>query len=355
MEVTDLARVTRVARRVRAGVPLGKVLVTGGAGFLGRFVSEAMAKAGWQVTVLDDLSSQSSTFDCASLRHPSIRTIEGSVLDAEVIGPLVAEHPVVVHFASIVGVEETISKPVATSRNLVGTLNITEALTPEHTVLFSSSADVYGMHSQIHDHGMREDDRVVFEHAGVNRWVYPKVKALEENLLLHSGAAAAIIRVFNSYGAEMDVPQARRVIPNFIARILAGQPLQISGDGQQKRSFCYFVDTLEGVMLALEAAVKHGPGYRETFNIGHPHPMTITELAHVLMGLALELGIVREPLPIEHEHNAMYTQSFDDTWSRVPDIGRAKARLGFAPQVPLGVGLRMALQTSRLRAEGLEA
>lgn len=319
-----------------------RVLITGGAGFLGRHLAAALADNGWSVTVLDDLSCLNSTFDCPQLQHSAIECIQGTIADAPLIQELVAAHPVVVHFASVVGVEETISKPIETIRNLAGTLNLVDALTPEHIVLFGSSADVYGMHSILYERAMHEDDLVVFESASVNRWVYPKVKALEEKLVEASPAVSITIRIFNSYGFDMDYPLPKRVVPQFVKQILDGQPLQISGDGRQARSFCFYEDTVSGISLALQHALEQKPPYHQTFNIGHTEAVSVLELAHLMNELAVELGILDSPLPLLAEAE-LYSQAFTDSWSRAPDISRAHALLGFQPTINLRDGLRKVL------------
>src|SRR5262245_34549698 len=161
-----------------------RVLLTGGAGFLGRHVARSLAMAGESVTVLDDLSCSNSSFDCPELEHAAIRCIAGSTLDAPLVRDRVRRHDAVLHLASVGGDAETICHPIETMRNLEGTMNVVQALTPSQVVLFTSSADVYGLHSHLYDRPMREDDMQVFEHSAVNRWVYPKIKALEENLVL---------------------------------------------------------------------------------------------------------------------------------------------------------------------------
>ena len=206
---------------------LGDVVITGGAGFLGRYLAKSLATSGLRVTVLDDLSCSNSTFDCPELQHERIRCVKGSVFNRRLVNKLVAEHKTVVHLASVVGVEETISHSKRTVENLKGTLNVVGALSPEHVTLFTSSADVYGAHSHFYDRAMREDDYFLFQSAKVNRWVYPHVKALEENLITNSIARSVVIRVFNTYGPAMDFPAPKRVIPHFIDRVLSRQPLRL--------------------------------------------------------------------------------------------------------------------------------
>jgi nucleoside-diphosphate-sugar epimerase len=305
-------------------------------------LANALAASGTRVTVLDDLSCSNSTFDCADLQHERIRCVRGSVFDRGLVNGLVAQNRTVVHFASVVGVEETISHIKRTVENLNGTLNVVGALSPEHVALFASSADVYGAHSHLYDHAMREEDYFLFQNAAVNRWVYPHVKALEENLITNSVARSVVIRVFNTYGPAMDFPAPKRVIPHFIDRVLSGQPLRLSGDGSQRRSFCYVDDMIRGMVLALAYTASQAPAFSQCFNLGSPDPITMRELANKIVGVALEVGLLDEPCPIR-PHAFHYSQSFDDTWSRVPDITRSKTVLGFSPSVFLAEGLKVTL------------
>jgi UDP-glucose 4-epimerase len=321
---------------------MGEVLITGGAGFLGRYLANGLAASGNSVTVLDDLSCSNSTFDCAELQHERISCVRGSVFNRGLVNSLVAQHRTVVHFASVVGVEETISHIRRTVENLNGTLNVVGALSPEHVALFASSADVYGAHSHFYDRAMREDDYFLFQNAAVNRWVYPHVKALEENLIINSVARSVVIRVFNTYGPAMDFPAPKRVVPHFIDCVLQGQPLKLSGDGSQRRSFCYVQDMIRGMVLALAYTASQGAPFSQCFNLGSPDPMTIRELADTIVDTALQVGLLDEPCPVR-PHAFHYSQSFDDTWSRVPDITRSKDILGFSPSVSLSDGLKVTL------------
>ena len=321
---------------------LGDILITGGAGFLGRYLAKALATCGLKVTVLDNLSCSNSTFDCPELQHEQIRCIRGSVFNRRLLNKLVAEHKTVVHLASVVGVEETISHTKRTVENLKGTLNVVGALSPEHVTLFTSSADVYGAHSHLYNRAMREDDYFVFQNAKVNRWVYPHVKALEENLITNSVARSVVIRVFNTYGPAMDFPAPKRVIPHFIDRVLKGQSLNLSGDGSQHRSFCYVEDMIRGMVLALAYTASQAAPFKQCFNLGTPDSITMRELADKIVATALDVGLLDEPCPIRP--NAFhYSQGFDDSWSRVPDITRAKTMLGFSSSVSLSDGLKVTL------------
>jgi UDP-glucose 4-epimerase len=321
---------------------LGEVLITGGAGFLGRYLAKALATSGLRVTVLDNLSCSNSTFNCPELEHHKIHCIKESVFNRRLVNKLVAKHRTVVHLASVVGVEETISHTEQTVENLNGTLNVVRALSPEHVALFTSSADVYGAHSHYYDRAMREDDYFLFESARVNRWVYPHVKALEENLITNSLARNVVIRVFNTYGPAMDFPIPKRVIPHFINRVLSGQPLTLSGDGSQCRSFCYVEDMIRGMVLALGYAASRSAPFSDCFNLGSPDPITMRELANKIVNIAIELRLLAAPCPIQ-PRAFHYSQKFDDSWNRVPDITRSENILGYRPLVSLSDGLKFTL------------
>jgi nucleoside-diphosphate-sugar epimerase len=223
------------------------VLVTGGAGYLGRHLASALAAAGHPVTVLDSLVARSSDMRAPELRAPGIRRIVGSTRDASLVRDLVHAHPRVLHLASVVGVEETMADTRSTMRNLEGTLHLAEALTSRHAVVFASSADVYGVHSHHYARPMAEDDHEIFEPARVNRWVYGRIKGLEENLLHNCDASSVCVRVFNCYGPGMDFPGGRRIIPRFLENVMDRTPFRISGDGSQRRSYCYVDDMVRGL------------------------------------------------------------------------------------------------------------
>jgi UDP-glucose 4-epimerase len=316
------------------------VLVTGGAGYLGRQLVSVLAAAGHPVTVLDSLAMRSSSVHAPELNAPGIRCIVGSTLDGALVRELVDAHPRVLHLASIVGVENTMADTRSTMRNLEGSMHLTEALTPDHAVVFTSSADVYGVHWHHYHRPMAEDDHEIFEPARVNRWVYGRVKGLEENLVHNSAASSVCVRVFNCYGPGMDYPDGRRIIPRFLENVMERTPFRISGDGSQRRSYCHVDDMVRGLAAALEHAAAQRVA--ETLNLGNPETRSVLETAHAVNEAALEAGLLDHPLPIEL-HSTLYSHAFDDSWSRVPDIARARRVLGYEPTIPFHAGLRHTL------------
>jgi dTDP-glucose 4,6-dehydratase len=252
------------------------------------------------------------------------------VFNRGLVNSLVAQHRTVVHFASVVGVEEAISHIKRTVENLNGTLNVVGALSPEHVALFASSADVYGAHSHFYDRAMREDDYFLFQNAAVNRWVYPHVKALEENLIINSVARSVVIRVFNTYGPAMDFPAPKRVVPHLIDCVLQGQPLKLSGDGSQRRSFCYVDDLLNGIIKLF--SVSHC----EPVNIGNPDEYSILEFARKIISLTgSKSAVTHQPLPV------------DDPKVRCPDVTKASQLLDWKPVTSIEEGLKATIEYFR--------
>jgi UDP-glucose 4-epimerase len=319
-------------------------LITGGAGFLGRHLASALAMRGERVLVLDDLSETNSNFRRDELTHPSIECVLGSTLDASLLRDLLLSVHVVVHFASVVGVERTISEPIETTRNIVGRLNIVAGLNENHVAIFGSSADVYGMRSLTHNVAMREDDPVLFEHSLVNRWIYPKVKSLEESLLCNTAARTVVIRFFNTYGPFMDWPKPKRVIPEFLHALLCGQPMRVSGDGTQIRCFCHYSDTVRGIVAAIDCAEGRNPWWHTVVNIGNDEEISVLDLATLLNDIGVEFGLSTAPVPIIKGAVDLYSQPFNDSWNRRPDLALAAKILGFAPRIGLEDGLRQTLK-----------
>ncbi len=322
------------------------VLITGGAGFLGRHIAKAMAHEDHRVTILDDLSCVNSTFDCPELKSTRIRCIEGTTLDRSLVANLVAEHQEIFHLASVVGVEETISRPLETMRNLEGTLHITGAMTPDHRVIFTSSADVYGLHSHLHDRPMHEDDLQLFEKSEINRWIYPKIKSLEESAILNSAATSLVVRVFNCFGPGMDFPNGKRLVPQLIDGILSQSSLRISGSGEQVRALCHYTDTIRGLELALQLLRNRPSDARTVVNIGADHPLSVVAIAQKVNEIALELGMIPSLLPLEFNSN-LYSQPFDDSWDRRPNLERARELIGYVPEISVDDGLRSTLKYYR--------
>jgi dTDP-glucose 4,6-dehydratase len=165
---------------------------------------------------------------------------------------------------------------------------------------------------------------------------------LEENVLAGSTARSVNVRIFNCFGPGMDFRKPKRVVPQFIQQLSLGQSLQISGEGKQRRTLCYYEDTVRGILMALQHTQRQKAPYHFTVNIGGTETFSIIDLAHCMMQLALDLGLLSTPLDIRTDA-PLYSQCFDDTWDRVPDITCARNMLGFEPEVPVREGLTRTL------------
>lgn len=317
------------------------ILITGGAGFIGRHLARLLDEQDHRVTVLDSVGDANAVFGCGELDEWGITTVKGDVGDLRLLRRLLHDHDVVVHLAApTVGVEQMLRTPGSQAGALHETASLAGLLTEDHTLLFASTSDVYGLHS-VHygDKPMAEDDLTVYESPSVSRWNYSKVKALSENVFACCPARTVSVRIFNAYGPGFDYPQARRVIPQFTAAALAGRPLRVSGSGLQHRAFCHIDDLVRGMAQTLALARSLPVAGNLAVNLGNPAAyVSIRDLAHLVVELALDGGFVTVAPPIAFDGYA-YSERFDDTWNRRPDITRARELLGYEPVVGLRDGL----------------
>ncbi|MFS0884865.1 UDP-glucuronic acid decarboxylase family protein [Aeromicrobium sp. 179-A 4D2 NHS] len=300
------------------------VLVTGGAGFLGSHLCEALLGRGARVTCWDNESTGSEENVAHLAVHPGF-----TYRPCDVTGPLPSvEHAdVVMHLASIASPLAYARLPIDTLRSgSAGTLQMLE-LAAKHDARFvvSSTSEVYG------------DPEVHPQHEGywghVNpvgpRAVYDESKRFAEAAVVGArrewGVDAGIVRIFNTYGPRMAVDDGR-VVPTFLDQAVRGLPLTVAGDGSQTRSLCYVDDTVEA-LVRMAACDVPGP-----VNVGNPDEHTILELAQVVVALTGSSS------PIEH-----VPMPEDDPQRRRPDITRARTELGWEPTVPLRDGLRRTL------------
>ncbi|WP_075737447.1 NAD-dependent epimerase/dehydratase family protein [Streptomyces acidiscabies] len=318
-----------------------RTLVTGGAGFVGRHLALLLHDQGHQVTALDTLGDANAVFGHHELTQWEIPVIEGSVGDQELMRRLLDEHEAIAHLAApTVGVEQMLRTPGTQVAALQDTATLAGLLTADHTLLYASTSDVYGLHSRHYGNKpMAEDDLTVYESPSVSRWNYSRAKALAENLFACCPARTVCVRIFNAYGPGFDYPQARRVIPRLTEAVFAGLPLRVSGDGSQHRAFCHIDDLVAGMACALDRAGKFTSGGNLPVNLGNPDAyVSIRELADLIAELAVTEGFVDKTPEVLVEGYA-YSEHFDDTWNRCPDIDRARTMFDFEPTVGLRDGL----------------
>jgi len=309
-----------------------RILVTGGAGFIGSHLCDRLLEEGHYVTVVDDLSVGKKANIGHNLTNPNFHFVEGSILDKGLMDELIKGCDLIYHLAAVVGVEYVVEDPLEVIHtNAWGTDNVL-ALAYEHgcKVLLASTSEIYGRSSKI---PFAEGDNRVLGPTWVPRWSYSTAKALDEHLAFayHAkGLPVTIVRYFNAYGPRLDPRGYGSVIAKFIGQALAGKPITVHGDGSQTRCFTYVEDIVRGTALA--ATTKEAEG--EVFNIASSQETSILKLAKVIKEItASPSEIVHVPL------SSVYGKDFQDTPRRVPDVSKAEGILGFRAEVPLEEGL----------------
>ena len=309
-----------------------RALVTGGAGFIGSHLVDALLASGWEVIVLDDLS----TGRRENLAHldgePRLRLVVGDVCDADLVESLLSKCRVVYHLAAVVGVAHVLREPLRGLRtNVHGTdAVLAAALRHGARVCLASSSEVYGESEAT---PFVEDAPSVLGPTWVSRWSYAAAKMLDEHLAFayaRRGLAVSIVRYFNAYGPRLHPDGYGSVVARFISQALAGEPLILYGDGQQTRSFTYVADTVQGTVLAGTEQAALG----QVFNIGSEDEVSIAELARAVLAATGSSSPLRS-IP----YAEAYGPGFAEPRRRRPSIEKARRLLGFAPHTPLVEGL----------------
>jgi UDP-glucose 4-epimerase len=315
-----------------------RILVTGGAGFIGTTLARRLVDAN-EIVALDNLH-RDAVSGSDLLEHPNYRLVHGDVLDPESVREAAEGATHVVHAAAIAGVDTVLESPVRTMRvNLIGTYNVLEAAIEipglERFVDFSTS-EVFGTHAI----NVQEGNVTTTGSVGEARWTYAVSKLAGEHMAhaYHDelGLPTATVRPFNVYGPGQIGGGAIRA---FIEAALDGRDLEIHGDGSQIRAWCYVDDMVEGLLLCLERPEAIG----HTFNIGNARStVTIYDLAHRVKRLTGCPGeIVHKPL------------HYVDVEIRIPNVNKAREQLGFEAQVDLDEGLARTIAWYRARKPAL--
>lgn len=315
-------------------------LVTGGAGFIGSHLVDALLTTGRRVTVLDDLSTGEFANLAQHQGDERLRFVHGDILDVPLVQHLVDEHDIVYHLAAAVGVKHIVENPLASVlTNVRGTENVLAAAhRGGRRVLIASTSEVYGRNPNA---PFREDAERVLGPTWIHRWSYSTAKAIDEHLAFayaDRGLRMTIVRYFNSYGPRIDARGYGSVIARFASQALSGAPLTVHGDGRQTRCFTYVTDTVAATILAAETPGAEG----SVINIGSKQEVSIlglAELVKTILGSASPIHCV----PYETE----YGSGFEDTRRRVPDTRRAQEILGFEARVDLRRGLEWTLEWCR--------
>ena len=301
-----------------------RVLVTGGAGFIGSHLAERLLGDGAQVTVVDNLSTGRWENIANISNHPNFRAIVASCAERELMEAEIARHDLVYHLASAVGVKLIIERPVETVDTIFHTTDVVlkAASKFRRPVLLTSTSEVYGKSEDI---PFREDADVVMGATSKRRWAYACAKALDEFLVLahfyQTHLPVFIVRLFNTVGPRQS-GQYGMVLPNFVHSALENRPITVYGDGTQRRCFCAVGDVVEAlVRLPLTPAAAG-----MVVNVGSQEEVTIRELAERCRAAC---GSKSEIVQIPYD--SAYGPGFDDMRRRVPDLKRVKELIGWSP------------------------
>ena len=317
-----------------------RALVTGGCGFVGSHLVDALVEDGLPVTILDDLSTGKVDNVREHVDAGSARLVRGSVLDSALVADLVSEADVIYHLAAAVGVRHIVRDPIRSAlTNVRGTENVLGAAFERRVpTLLTSSSEVYGRSTHA---PFREDGERVLGPTWVHRWSYSTAKAMDEHLAFayaDAGLPVVVVRYFNAYGPRLDERGYGSVVARFAAQALAGEPITVHGDGSQTRCFTYVEDTVRGTILGLNSAEARG----KAFNIGASQEISILDLARLIRELTGSRSEIRRV-----SYESYYGAGFEDTPRRVPDTRLASAVLGFTANVPLRDGLRTTVDWCR--------
>jgi len=300
-------------------------LVTGGAGFIGSHLVEALLARGRRVVVLDDLSTGSMANLERVRDHPHLRIVLDSITNEGRLGAQIDEADEVYHLAAVVGVRLVLEEP---DRTVATNIDATEALfrrlaASPRPLFLASTSEVLGKNPKV---PLAEDDDLVLGPTTKGRWVYACSKALDEYLALAQhrrfGLPVVVGRFFNVVGPRQ-VGRYGMVLPRFIDQALAGGPLVVHDDGRQVRCFAHVTDVVEGALNLMACPAAWG----RVFNLGSDTPTTIRDLAEVVARL------VDPSLEIEHvPYERAFGPGFEDVRSRVPDLARVRRAVGYAPR-----------------------
>jgi UDP-glucose 4-epimerase len=302
--------------------------ITGGAGFIGSHLAEALLAAGHQVTVLDNLSTGAMENIEHLKGHPAFKYVIDSVTNEPVLAELIDGADVVFHLAAAVGVKLIVEAPVHTiETNVHGTeVVLKHANKKKKLVVIASTSEVYGKSTAV---PFREDTDLVMGPTTKHRWAYACSKAIDEFLALaywkERKLPVIIVRFFNTVGPRQ-TGRYGMVIPNFVRQGLAGQPITVHGDGTQTRSFCYVGDVVEALMRLTAEPRAVG----EVFNVGNTHEISIMALAEKVRDLT---GGRSEIVTVPYDQ--AYETGFEDMPRRVPDLAKITHLVGYAPEVGL--------------------
>ena len=314
-----------------------RILITGGAGFIGSHLAEKLLNEGHTVSIIDNLSTGKFSNIRHLIKNSNFEYTIDSVLNREVLEPLIKKSDQIYHLAAAVGVKFIIDNPLLSLKtNISGTENVLEyANIYKRKVLIASTSEIYGKGNKV---PFSEDDDRLLGSTYISRWSYSSAKAIDEFLSLayyrEKKLPVTIVRCFNTVGPRQ-TGQYGMVIPKFVRSALLNHPITIYGDGKQSRCFTYVDDVINGMCKLMNSKKAEG----EIFNIGSNQEITIEELANKVKKLT---GSKSKIEYIKYED--AFEEGFEDMRRRVPDLTKINKLLGYKPSYDLDTILMKVIQ-----------
>lgn len=343
--VPDEARVGSRSLRTDSGP--ARVLITGGAGFIGSHLAETLLESGHHVSVIDDLSTGRLENVAHLLGHAHFRMAVDTITNQVVMDRLVSECDVIFHLAAAVGVRLIVERPAdVIETNVLGTHAVLDvAKRYRRKVFIASTSEVYGKNTQV---PFSEDDDRLLGPTTRARWSYSTSKAVDEflGLAYHAqvGLPVVIVRLFNTVGPRQS-GQYGMVVPRFVHQALRGEPLTVYGDGRQSRCFCNVSDVVRAIIGLWQCPDAVG----QIFNVGSTSEISILDLARQVLSLVHEgHDATREEdgrivlVPYEQA----YAEGFEDMRRRIPDTSKINKVIGWKPEIELETTLRQLLDVA---------
>ncbi|HKH90290.1 MAG TPA: GDP-mannose 4,6-dehydratase [Gemmatimonadaceae bacterium] len=301
-----------------------RVLITGGAGFVGSHLADACLARGDEVFILDDLSTGSIDNIEYLKRHPYFHYTIGRVQNAQVTAELVDRVDMVYHLAAEVGVRRVIDSPISTIENNVQATEVvfSAAAKKGKRVLFTSTSEVYGLSTDL---PYREEGNIVMGAASKGRWSYACSKALDEFLALayfhERQMPVTVVRLFNTVGPRQ-TGHYGMVVPTLVQQAMTGKPMTVYGDGSQSRCFGFVKDVVRALVALMERPEAAG----QIYNIGASTEISIFELAKRVKDITGS----NSPIVLIPYADA-YDSGYQDMPRRIPDTSKLRSLVGFAP------------------------
>ena len=317
-----------------------RILITGGAGFIGSHLAEALVAEDKEVVVIDDLSTGSPANIAGLRNHPHFQFFHASVRDPGALAQALESVDFVYHLAAAVGVELVVKSPVYTIEdNVRGTEDVLAAAARAGCgVLVTSTSEVYGKSER---DCFREEDDLLIGPPTFGRWSYACSKLLDEFLALayyrEKNLPVTIVRLFNTVG-QRQTGRYGMVLPRFVQAAVRGEPITIYGDGRQSRCFCHVSD----VVRALVELPRHPQAVGQVFNIGSTEEVSIQELAQRVQVVSASRSELRR-VP----YDEAYAKGFEDLRRRVPSTAKIHQLIGWQPTKPLDEILRLVIAEQR--------